>query len=203
VLNVTSALVAIAVRVVSCIFYTLYLHAFEPTVNLVLVELCLEEIGDAFEHLCLEFLAGSDKLIMVILVEHHVIPLERKRVRLLWHVAGRKGFGGAQHLLEATCMGTRRGHQILSTSQLHVDILQVANVFVPEYCADKEGDPSIEVSLLITIFTLASSFRLIFKRFREVFTKYLEPGGAQDVLKFKERLGPAPVKSSSCLVELR
>jgi hypothetical protein len=79
--------------------------------------------------------------------------------------------------------------------------------FGPKYCADKEGDCGIEVFLLNAIFTLASCFRLIFERFREVFTEYLEPGGtisiAQDVLELRERLRPAPVVFSSCLVELR
>jgi hypothetical protein len=62
----------------------LKLHAFEHTVNLVLIELQLEELSDAFEHLGLELLAGSSKLVMVILVEPHGIPLENPMMVSLW-----------------------------------------------------------------------------------------------------------------------
>jgi hypothetical protein len=58
---------------VSVLFNTLELHEFEHTINLVLFELRLKELGDAFEHLCLELLTGIDKLIMVVLVKRHVI----------------------------------------------------------------------------------------------------------------------------------
>jgi hypothetical protein len=71
----------------SALFNTLKLHAFEHAINLVLVELHLVELSDAFKRLCLELLAGSDKFITVFLVKQHVIPLERKCVRWLWHVA--------------------------------------------------------------------------------------------------------------------
>jgi hypothetical protein len=54
---------------VSVLFNTLQLRAFEPTINLALVELHLKALGDAFECLCLKFLAGSDRLITVFLVE--------------------------------------------------------------------------------------------------------------------------------------
>jgi hypothetical protein len=77
-----------------------------------------------------------------------------------------------QHLLKETCMHTMRGHNILTkriiTSRLHVDVLPVARFVVPKYLADIEGDHAIEAFLLITIFTLASSFGLVFKMFREV-----------------------------------
>jgi hypothetical protein len=107
-------------------------------------------------------------------------------------------------------MHTNSGHQILSkriiNSWLHVDVLPVARFFIPEYLTDKEGVCEIELFLLIAIFTLGSILRLILKRFGEVFADDLEPGGAismaQDILEFQERLQPAPVKSSPCLVEL-
>ncbi len=76
-----------------------------------------------------------------------------------------------------------------------------------KYLAYENGDCVIEVFLLIVIFKLMSSFGLVFKRFGEVVCEDLKPGGAisiaQDILKFQERLGPAPVESSSCLVEFR
>jgi hypothetical protein len=119
---------------VSALFDVVELHAFEHTVNLVLVELPLEELGDAFECLGLKFLAGGKKLFMVLLVEQHIVPLEHERIRWHWHVANRQGFGGTQHLLESTCVQTRGGHQILYkriiTSWLHVYVLSVASFFV-------------------------------------------------------------------------
>jgi hypothetical protein len=178
----------------SKLFETLKLHVFEHAVNFVLVELCLEELGDAFEGLCLELLASNDEFIMVVLMKQHVIPLEHERVRWLCHVAGWQGFGSAQHLLELMPVCARGGHQILSkriiVSWLHVDILLVAWFFIPNYCADKKRDCAIEVFLVIAIFTLTSFFGIIFKRFREVLAEHLKPGGtisvAQDILEFQE-----------------
>jgi hypothetical protein len=92
------------------LFDVLELHAFEHTVNLNLVELCLEELGDAFVHLGLEFLAGRNKLITLVLVKQHIKPSEDKHVHWLWHVAGWQGFGGMQHLLKLMPVRTRRGH---------------------------------------------------------------------------------------------
>jgi hypothetical protein len=73
-------------------------------------------------------------------------------------------------------------------------------------CIYENGDPAIEVFLFIVIFKLAGSFGLVFELFREVVGEDLKPGGvisfAQDILEFRERLGPAPVESSSCLVEI-
>jgi hypothetical protein len=69
---------------VSVLFDALELHAFECVVNLVLVELHLEELGDTFKHLSLKILAGSNKLVTVVIVEQQVVPLEREHVRWLW-----------------------------------------------------------------------------------------------------------------------
>jgi hypothetical protein len=48
------------------------------------------------------------------------------------------------------------------------------------------------------VFKLAGSFGLLFEQFGEVVCEDIKPGGAisitQNVLKFQERLGPAPVK---------
>jgi hypothetical protein len=69
-------------------------------------------------------------------------------------------------------MHTRGDYQILSkriiASGLHVDELPVARFSVPNDCADKKGDFTIEVFLVIAIFTLMSCFRLVFERFRDV-----------------------------------
>jgi hypothetical protein len=77
---------------------------------------------------------------------------------------------------------------------------------ISKYLAYKDEDGAIEVFLLIAIFTLASIFRLIFKRFGELFGVYLKPGSAisiaENILEFQERLQPAPVESSPCLVKL-
>jgi hypothetical protein len=157
---------------VSTPFDALKLHAFERTINLVLVELCLKEFGDVFEHFGLEFLAGGNKLVVVALVEQHIKPLERERVQWLWHLVSWQGFGSTQHLFESMLVHTRGGQQILFkriiTPWMHVNVLPVVRSFIPKYLADKEGDCAIEVFLLSAIFTLASSFGLIFKRFREV-----------------------------------
>jgi hypothetical protein len=53
----------------SALFDAIKLHAFEHTVNLVLVELRLEELGDTFECLGLKFLASGNKFVTVVLVE--------------------------------------------------------------------------------------------------------------------------------------
>ncbi len=106
-------------------------------------------------------------------------------------------------------MGARRGHDILSkrkvTSRLYINILLVARFLIPEYLASENGDCTIEVFLLITIVKLMGSFWLVFQRFGKVVGEDLKPGGvisiAQKVLEFQERLGQAPVESSSYLVE--
>jgi hypothetical protein len=81
----------------------------------------------------------------------------------------------------------------------------VARFLIPEYLACENRNCTIEVFLLIAIFKPVSRFGLIFKRFGEVVGDDLKPGGAisiaQDILEFQERLGPAPGKYSSCLVE--
>ncbi len=94
------------------------------------------------------------------------------------------------------------------TSRLHVDVLPVARFLIPEYLTYENGDCPIEVFLLITAFELAGSFGLVFEQFGEVVCEDIKPGGTGTVsityyvLKFQERLGPAPGESSPCLVKL-
>jgi hypothetical protein len=56
---------------------TLELHAFKHTVVLVHRELGFKKLSDQFEGLGIEFPARCDDLVVVVLVERHVKPLER------------------------------------------------------------------------------------------------------------------------------
>jgi hypothetical protein len=82
--------------------------------------------------------------------------------------------------------------------------MTVMRFLIPQYLTYENGDCVTEVFLLITVFELSSSFGIVFQGFREVVSEDIKPSGAisvtQYVLKFQERLGPAPVESSPCLV---
>ncbi len=84
--------------------------------------------------------------------------------------------------------------------------MPVTRFLIPEYLTYENGDHAIEVFLLIAAFKLAGSFGLIFEQSGEVVQEDLKPSGTksitQNVLKFRQRLGPAPVESSPCLVKL-
>jgi hypothetical protein len=55
---------------------TLELHAFKRAVVLVCCELGFKELGDSLKGLGLEFPTRHDDLVVVVLVEGHVEPLE-------------------------------------------------------------------------------------------------------------------------------
>ncbi len=64
-----------------CKFYDmLELHMLEHAIKLILIELSLEILGDAFDCLCVELFSVVDKLTVVVFMKHDIKSPEHKNV---------------------------------------------------------------------------------------------------------------------------
>ena len=179
--------------------------AVERSVALFLLVESLKKGRDRLEGRVLQRFAAEDVLFAVALVVRHVVPLERERFGRLREVPGRKQLGDAQHFFESLRVEPRGGHEILReaiiAARLHINILQVAGLFVVERFFDEKRDGAIEI-----IFRLAVAGRLFVERLWKVLREHFLPCGTvgipQNIFELQKCFGPAPIQAGTSLVEL-